>query len=302
MKKQTGVRLWTFIGWAAVLVAAALVPATAAASYQIAQVPPEPAQRPSVEALLARVFSTDAKDPYDLTAEFKGSLLLGFKGSRFAVTAAGAFEEWRPAGGDKHRKIAIQRLDVPTLLRPFSGLLRRVIEEQVQTQAEKPDAFYAHDIFILEERPGRRYVLVGVRRDLVDEILNRYGRSVDKTDPDLRRSIARWLYTSPSMRNSIMRPGPPYAFQTVVDELGLIYELTSFYNWGPVESTFAYTSVSGQLVWQQIAARFTYTSAASGQSALTQLTEFAKDLAGVDRIDGQLRISFANYCLNCRRP
>lgn len=254
----------------------------------------------SVEILLPRIFSTDAKDPYELTADFTGSLTLAIRNSRWTVNATGVFDEWRTLDGTKHRKVEIHRLDVPALLRPFSGWLKRTIEERIQTQAERPEAFYAHDVFVLEERHDGRYVLVGVRRDLVDETLDHYGASIQKTDPDVRRKIAQWLYTSPTGRSRIVRPGPPYAFLAVVDEEGLIYELASSYDWGEVEGMFTYTSAGGEPVWRQISAKFIYMPTGS-QSNWTQVTDTVRELTE-NEIEGQIKITFANHCLNCRHP
>lgn len=242
------------------------------------------AQAPSVDILITRLFNAEEKEPYELTADFTGSLALVVRGARLAIVAAGSFLEWRSEDGVKRRKVTIKRLDLPLLLRPFAGPLRQLIEERVETQSETPETFHAHDVFLLNELPERRYTLVGVHRSIVDEMFDRFGRPEDKQDTATRRKIAQWLYTSPSMRDSIVRPGPPYALRAVVDEAGVLYELTLFYNWGEVGTRIAYVFVNGQPVWQQVA------------------SDAVSELGGIGRVDGELLLTFTNHCVNCRRP
>ena len=71
-------------------------------------------------------------------------------------------------------------LRLPLLLRPFSGSLRRTIEEKVEGQADAPAAFLQHDVFILEELPEGRVVLAGVDRSIVTDALQRYGAAARK--------------------------------------------------------------------------------------------------------------------------
>lgn len=245
---------------------------------------PARAQAPSVDTLLARLFSTDDKAPYELTADFAGTLTLTVRGSVLTVVAAGSFVEVRGADGMKRRKVQVTRLDLPILLRPFRGTIRRVIEEKVETQAETPETFHAHDIFIHSELPGRRYILVGVHRAIVDEAIDRFGRAEDKRNVEVRRRIARWLYTSPGRRETIVRPGPPYALLVILDEAGTMYELTLFYDWGEVGTRISYAQVDGQPVWRQVSA------------------DAISELAGVGRVDGKLNLTFSNHCVNCRKP
>src|SRR3990170_6652026 len=188
--------------------------------------------QPTVDTLLARLFGSEDKTPYELIADFNGTLTLVVRGAKTTAVAAGSFVESRGADGVRKRKVNITRLDLPILLRPFGNSVRRIIEEKVETQSESPETFHEHDIFILGEQHGR-YVLVGVQRAIVDAAIDLYGKPEDKRDPEVRRRIARWLWTSPQ-RENIVRPGPPYALRTAVDEGGLIYELTLFYNGGEV--------------------------------------------------------------------
>ncbi|HEY6103121.1 MAG TPA: hypothetical protein VI007_07840, partial [bacterium] len=147
--------------------------------------------QPTVDTLLARIFGSEDKTPYELTADFNGTLTLVVRGSRTTAVAAGSFTEWRGADGIRRRKVDVKKLDLPVLLRPFAGSIRRTIEEKVETQSETPDTFYEHDIFILSQQQGR-YVLVGVQRAIVDAAIDRYGKPQDKKDPEVRRRIARW--------------------------------------------------------------------------------------------------------------
>lgn len=245
---------------------------------------PARAQAPSVDTLLARLFSTEDKTPYDLTADFNGQLVLSIRGGRLVVVAEGSFLESRGVDGVKRRKVTIKRLDLPLLLRPFSGAVRRVIEEKIETQAETPETFHAHEMFILTELPDRHYVLVGVHRSIVDEAIDRYGQPQDKRDPLVRRKIAQWLFTSPTMSEFLVRPGPPYALRAIVDEDGQLYELALFYEWGEVSTRISYVLLNGQPAWRQITA------------------DTVSELAGVGRVDGQLVLNFFNHCANCRRP
>ncbi len=251
-----------------------------------AQQPP-PTQDPPhgeqqlVDALLVRVLGTEERETYELKADFIGSLTLVFRGSELSAVAAGTYHESRKAGEARRRKIAIKRLDLPLLLRPFSGALREAIERKADFQTDNPANFRAHDIFILEAQGSNRYVLSGVHRAIVDDALDRYGQAAAKEDPAIRRHIARWLYTSPVMHDWVVRPGPPYALRTLIDQGGLVYELTLFYNWGQVGTKVSYVVVNGQPLWREI------------------ITDTVTDLSGVGRVDGQMTLTFSNHCLNC---
>lgn len=252
---------------------------TLAVLAQIGAVAAAPA--PSVDALLARLFGSEDKTPYELSADFSGTLTLIIRGGKFVAVAAGSFHEVRKTDGVKRRKVNITRLDLPVLLRPFRGTIRRVIEEKVETQSESPETFHEHDIFVHGELPGKRYLLIGVQKQIVDEAIDKYGKPEYKRDTATRRRIAHWLYTSPSMRDRLVRSGPPYALQAVLDEGGTLYELTLFYNWGEVGTRIAYIIVNGQPVWQEVSA------------------DANSELSGFGRVDGKLLLNFANHCVNC---
>lgn len=238
--------------------------------------------QPSVDTLLSRVFGTEEKTPYELTADFNGTLTLVVRGAKVTAVATGSFQEFRRADGVKRRKVNITKLDLPALLQPFAGTVRRVIEEKVETQSESPETFHQHDIFIQGEVPGNRYMLIGVLKTIVDAAIDQYGRPEDKKDPDTRRRIARWLW-SPVRRDTIVRSGPPYALRTVVDEAGTIYELTLFYSWGEVGTRITYVQVNNQPVWRTVSA------------------DSVSEVSGLGRVDGTMLLTFSNHCFNCKK-
>lgn len=241
---------------------------------------PAPSQ-PSVDTLLARVFGSEDKTPYELTADFSGTLTLIVHGARSTAVAAGSFVESRGPDGIRKRKVDIKKLDLPVLLRPFRATVQRIIEERVETQSESPETFHEHDIFILMAQRDR-YVLVGVQRDIIDAAIDKYGTPQDKQNPEVRRLIARWLWTGPQ-RKRLARPGGPYALRAVVDEQGLLYELTLYYNWGEVGTRISYVEVNRQPVWRTVAA------------------DAVSDIAGLGRVDGVMLLNFTNHCVNCRK-
>lgn len=240
------------------------------------------AQTPTVDQLLTRLFSTEGEDPYELTADFTGRLTFVVRGSRITAVAVGSFQESRRPGDIRRRKVIIERLDVPLLLRPFTGTLKRIIEEKVEAQSESQETFHAHDIFLAQELSARRYLLVGVHRDIVDEALNRYGKPQDKSDIAIRRRIAHWLFTSPTMREFLVRPGPPYAMRAVLDDEGHIYELTLLYDWGQVGTRIVYIEINSVPVWRNV------------------VSDANSELSGLGRVEGELVLVFTNHCLNCR--
>lgn len=238
---------------------------------------PARAQSLPIETLLARIFSMDNQAPYDVTANFTGTLALDVKDGRWVSATAGTFHEWRERGQPRHWKVTIERLELPALLRPFSTALRRAIEDRAAMQSEGLETLRFHDLFILEERPGGYYVLGGIRHDLVDEAIDRYGHAQDKANPSTRRHIARWLYTSPTTRDWIVRRGVPYALQTVVDDLGLAHTLALYYNWGRLDMTFAYVTVGGHSLWREVSSIVT------------------SEIEGLGHVNGQLTLTFGQH-------
>jgi len=250
----------------------------------LAATPPGRAQTSLVDYLLAELFSTADKTPYELTADFTGTLTVTAKGSSLVAYAEGSFVERRGNDGIRRRKVTIRKLALPLLLRPFASSLSRAIEEKIETQAENPDTFYAHDIFFIAEQPEHRYVLGGVHRDIVNEAIDRYGKPQDKLDVTTRRKIAQWLYSAPTMRDFLVRPGPPYALRAIIGADGLLYELVVSYDWGEVSTRIGYVVVRGQPVWAQVTA------------------DTVSTLSGLGRVTGQLALNFTNHCVNCNRP
>lgn len=239
-------------------------------------------QNDPITTILARVVGTQDQDAYELTADFKASLTVFVKGAPFTAEAEGTYKEVRKPGEPRRRKIKIHRVDLPLLLRPFTGSVQSSIENKVDLKADNPETYRGHDIFILEDQGDGRYVLAGIHRDIVDEAIDRYGQPDQKTDPAIRRNVSRWLYSSPTMRTWIVRSGPPYAVRTVVDEDGLVYDLGLFYDWGQVGTKISYVVIGGQSVWREI------------------VTDTVSELASLGRVDGKLTLTFSNHCLNCR--
>ncbi len=239
---------------------------------------PEPV---TVDFLLQKLFGNDNKPPYDLTADFTGVLTVTFKNGRLVVEAEGSFHEWRGADGVKHRRVIIRDLSVPFILRPFVQSLRRTVAERIEAQAENPEIFYAHDLFISAELPDNLYAVTGVHRALVDEAIDKYGKPDDKADPETRRRIAQWLFTSPTMRDFIVRPGPPYALQAKIDDTGLLHDLTVYYDWGQVSTRVAFITVNGRTVWSSLVA------------------DTISTLSGIGQVTGQMSLHLTNHCVNC---
>lgn len=234
-----------------------------------------------VDALLGRVFASKYSEPYRLTADFSGILVLFVRGRPITAAVAGSYVEWEGPDRQKRRQVSITRLHLPLLLRPFAGRLRRMIEEQVEHQSDSPETFHDHDVFILDELPERRYVLIGIHRAIIDDALERAGRPAARRDAELRREMAERLYTTPGYRERLPRPGPPYALRAVVDDKGNIYDLRLFYDWGAVGTTFTYVLVNDHPVWNTLGADTTGT------------------VGGLGRVDGNLAFTFTNHCFNC---
>jgi hypothetical protein len=146
---------------------------------------------------------------------------------------------------------------------------------------QKPEEILpVQDIFIAEER-GDTFQIGGVRADIVTETMTKYGQKDLLKDPVARRQIARWLW-SPSQRASIVRPGPgPYMLTAVVDDTGLIRELTLSYDWGHVGNRISFVTVGGRPFWREVV---------SDTSTVVQ---------GMGRVDGRMNLQVQNHCLGC---
>lgn len=263
------VRVWMAIGIVGVL----LAPATAAA------------QGPTVDQLLQRIFGSEGTDPYYETADFTARLTLNVRGLRLAATGSGSFAEFREQkGGPIRRKIEIKQLDLPVLLRPFSGLVRRMIQERGELHSENPEDWTDHDFFILEQRAGGRYVVVGVRRDRVNQAIKQFGRDkFNKDDVNDRRAVAKWIYTSPSMKEFLAAPGGAYAAIFIVDELGRVYEQYLLFDWGRIGTRITWVQASGNWVWKQLD------------------SDVASEVPGFGRVTGDASLTFTNHCWTCKK-
>jgi hypothetical protein len=238
--------------------------------------------QPSVDALIAQIFGTHDAAPYELQAHFRGAFSLTTNASSTEGTAAGLFREWRMPCEFRRWKVTVQEITLPWLLRPFSGAVRTAIEEKAEAQTEALENFRNYDVFLSEEQAGGRYALAGLRRDVVDEAITRYGKSADKQDEATRRTIAQWLVTSPSMQGWAKRPGPlPYALNVMADESGLIQEVQLFYERSQVGMKFSYIQVGELRAWKEVLSTFASSNA-----------------KGLGHLEGQLRLGFANYKLD----
>jgi hypothetical protein len=235
----------------------------------------------SVDALIAQLLGTKDAAAYELQARVRGMFALTTGSGYIAGTAAGNFVEWRIPGGSRRWRVTVQELELPWLLRPFSRTVRASIERKVEEQSEAFQSFHDYDVFVSEEQAGDQTILVGVRRDLVDEAITRFGRSVDLKDVATRREIAEWLFTAPSMQSWIKRAGQPYALKVVTDESGLVHELQVFYERSQVGMKFTYLTVGTQPAWKEVLSTFANSNA-----------------KGLGRVEGQLKLGFADYKLD----
>jgi hypothetical protein len=237
--------------------------------------------QPSVDSLIAQIFGTTDAAPYQLQAQFRGAFSLTTNASSTEGTAAGLFREWRAPGEFRRWKVTVQEVKLPWFLRPFSGMVRTAIEEKAEAQTEALENFRDYDVFLSEEQAGGRYVLAGLRRDVVDEAITRFGKSADKQDEATRRAIAQWLVTSSSMQSWAKRSGPlPYALNVVADESGLIHEVQLLYERSQVGMKFSYIQIGEMRAWKEVLSTFASSNA-----------------KGFGRLDGQLSLGFANHKL-----
>lgn len=237
----------------------------------------------SVEAVVGRIFTDVSPTPYEVTADFEGTLTIHYRGSRLEARAEGSYREWRSAFGQpKRRQVAITTLDVPLLLRPFTGALKRLIEERVEQEEGTLEILPHYDFFIIEDAPDGRVVIGGIRRDIVTEVLERFGRANDAKDEAVRRHIARWLY-QPTQRRRVIRSGGPYLVTVVTDEQGTLYHLVFTYDWGEVETQIAWATVSGISIWREVK------------------MDTSTELRGLGRVGGILSLKVSNHCYNCKK-
>lgn len=228
---------------------------------------------------IVRLLDQRTGPSYELTSEFKGALTLWLGDGRYVVAAWGQVRESRRAGEARKVDATVLKIHLPLLLRPAAGSVASVIEQLIETQAEDARNLTSHDVVLLEKRRDGRFYLGGIRHDIVDEAIARYRAGVDAEDPFVRRAIARWLLTTPSMRQWIRRSGPPYAFGALIDEAGHLFESAVSYDWGEVGNKVSYTSVQDIAAWQQLTLNVT------GQ------------VKGLGQVTGRLEMSFSDHRL-----
>lgn len=248
----------------------------------LASAAPVRAEAPSANELVARLLSTRATPPYELRADFSGTLTLTIRGNQYTAVTTGSFRESYRTGEPRRREAAVHHIQLPVLLRPFTRAFGSLIAQGIETDPEDPKTFDNQDSFVLDSRPEGRYRVAGIRRDIVDEAIDRYKAGASKQDTATRQAVAKWLYTSAWMRSWILRSGPPYAFLATVSDSGLLYELTTFYDWGQFSTKIGYAVVNDQPVWQEL------------------ISDVIGEAPGVGAMNGRLTVTFANYCMNCR--
>ncbi len=237
----------------------------------------------SVETVVGRIFNDPAPNPYDVTADFEGTLTIYYRGSRLDARAEGSYREWRSAFGQpRRRQVAITTLDLPLLLRPFAGSLKQLIEERIEREEGTLEILQHYDFFLIEDTPDGRVVIGGVRRDIVTDVLVQFGRANEAKDEAVRRHIARWLY-QPTQRQRAVRPGGPYLVTLVSDEQGALYYLVFAYDWGEVETQIEWATVSGISIWRNVK------------------MDTSTELRGLGRVDGTLILKVSNHCYNCKK-
>ncbi len=243
---------------------------------------PSLAQGLSIDTLIARILTDPYPQPYTMTADFSARMIFNMTTGRIDVFAAGTILESRAAAGEpRRRKATLTRLDIPLLLRPFASSIRRTVTDLVEAEPRPAEFLPTMDVFIVEERPGGRALVGGVRQDIVTDTMVRYNQAANLKDPASRRAIARWLW-SPPKRPSIVRGGPgPYMISAMADEAGLLHQLSLFYDWGELSNRFAFASVSGRPFWREI------------------VTDTSSEFVGLGRVDATIALQITNHCLNC---
>jgi hypothetical protein len=240
------------------------------------------AQTVTVDSLIAKVVSEPNPQPYTLTADFSASLVMTLSTGKVPVHAVGTLFETRTVSGQpRTRKATVTRVDLPVLLRPFSNSVRTILAGLIEAEQKPAELVPTLDIFIQEERNDGRYLLGGVRQDIVTEIMTKYNQQALLKDPTARRAFARWLF-SPSQRPTIVRSGPAYAMATTVDDAGLVHHLTLFFDWGQVSSRLTFVMVGGRPFWREVT------------------SEGTSEIPGLGRVFGTMVLQVTNHCLNCQ--
>ncbi|HKX17705.1 MAG TPA: hypothetical protein VJT33_06815 [bacterium] len=241
-------------------------------------------QTPSADDLVRLALAPKPSELYTMRADYDLILTVRYgSGGLLTTTARGMLTEWHRPRQPLHRSITIREMRIPLLLRPFSGLVQRVIKERIETQPDDLPDVNGHDFFLLDDPSKDQYVIGGVRRDIVTETLATYRNpgAATSNDPETRRAVAKWLFSSPTMKSRVIRSGPPYAMKGVVDAQGLLRAFDLFYNWGILRTQIAYAFINGAPVWNRLH------------------TDVASDLPTLGRVTGGVTISLSNECLDC---
>jgi hypothetical protein len=257
---------------------------TAAIAPTIQAPGPVHAQDVTIDTLISRIYSEPNPQPYMMTADFNSDVVLRLPTGTMTVKAVGKIAESRPAAGQpRSRKATVTRLDVPVLLRPFSNSIRKVVTDAIELE-QKPSEFLPNqDLFIAEERPQDRYLVGGVRTDIVNETMTKYNQQALLSDNTARRAIAKWLW-SPAQRGGIVRVGPgPYMIAVIVDESGLMHQITLYYDWGQIGNRIQFVTVGGRPFWREV------------------VSNTQSEVAGIGHVDGRMTLLVQNHCLNCQR-
>jgi hypothetical protein len=263
----------------------AFLVAATAVSILAAVALPGGAQVPSVDDLLRVALAPKPSDLYTMSADFDVVLALRYGGGGLlTATADGTLREWHRPGEPLHRTLTIREMRLPTVLRPFSRLIRQTVRDRIEKQPDDLPDFHAHDFFVLDAANGG-YTIGGVRRDIVSRTLAAYtpSGSSHTADIEARRQVAKWLFTSPLMKSRLVRPGPPYALEGVVDPQGLLRAFTVFYNWGTLRTQIDYAVINGAPVWDRLK------------------SDVNTDLPTMGRVVGEVTIALSHQCLDCVR-
>lgn len=245
--------------------------------------PPLSAQGMSVDMLLARVVNEPDQQPFTLTADFTARITMNVPTGTYPMTAGGSLVESRAAPGEpRRRRVNVTSLQLPLLLRPFHNGVRDALKNLIESEPKAADLVQSLDLFVVDELPGGRYAVGGVRADIVTEVMTKYKQTALLRDVTARRAIAKWLH-APSQRASIVRGGTPYMLTAIVDETGAVHDLTLFYEWGHIRSYGTFVTIGGRTFWKDVT------------------SDISTLVAGLGRVDGRMSLNITNHCLNCSR-
>lgn len=215
----------------------------------------------------------------ELRAEFDATLALTVGSSQHVATSQGEVLDRFAPDGRRRLTVAVRAVQAPLLLRPFKGSIASVTSELITTQSEDPRSLDGYDMATLERRSDGTVVMGGVRTDIVDEVIRRQAQPGSSGTPEFREAMARALLVSPSLRDSLRRSGPPYAFRAITDEAGRLLESSVLYDWGTVDSRLAYTTAEGRTVL--------------GRMSL----DLRGQVGGLGRVTGRMTVVFSNYAI-----